>query len=324
MIVSLKATVLSAFRLLIQLVLVLLLVWGLLTLSPMDPLNVYLGGNVFGVSAEQQANLVRELGLHMPAGERLWQWLVAAVHGELGYSTLFRQPVAEVIEQRLPLSLLLMALAWSGSLVLGYLLGLVAALRQDSWLDKTIRRCAWGLSAIPPFWLGMLFISLFAVALHWLPVCCAAPPGLDFSEQPLYSKLTHLLLPVLTLMLVHMSPVILHTREKVLDVLGSEFVAYARMHGESRAGIISFHVLKNSMVPALVLQLASLAELFGGSVLAETLFAFPGMGQALVNAALAQDTALLMAGTMISALIIFAGNVLANLLAGELMTGGEH
>ncbi|MCL1039206.1 ABC transporter permease [Shewanella submarina] len=314
---------LAALRLSLQLMLVLLLIWGLLAASPLDPLNVYLGGNRFGVSAEQQTVLMQQLGLNLSAGERLCDWLAAASQGYLGYSALFHQDVSQVIAERLPLSVLLMSLAWLGSLVLGYLLGLVAALKQGSVFDVCIRRAAWALSAIPPFWLGMLFISLFAVGLHWLPVCCAAPPGMSFSEQPLSGQLAHLILPVLTLTLVHMSPVILHTREKVLDVLASDYVAYARMHGDNQARVVSFHVIPNSLVPAVVLQLASFAELFGGSVLAETLFSFPGIGQALVTAAMAQDTALLMAGTLISALLVFTGNAAANLIAERLLAGEE-
>lgn len=320
---KLSSVALAGLRLSLQLALVIILIWGLLAASPLDPLNVYLGGNRFGVSAEQQARLMQELGLNLSAGERLWNWLVAASQGHLGYSTLFHQDVSQVIAQRLPLSVLLMSLAWLSSLIFGYLLGLLAALKQGSLLDACIRRTAWALSAIPPFWLGMLFISLFAVALHWLPVCCAAPPGMSFGEQPLSGQIAHLLLPVTTLTLVHMSPVILHTREKVLDVLASDYVAYARMHGDSQASVVSFHVIRNSLVPAVVLQLASFAELFGGSVLAETLFSFPGIGQALVTAAMAQDTALLMAGTVISALLVFTGNALANLIAERLLAGEE-
>lgn len=308
-------------RLILQLCLVVLLAWALLAMSPLDPINGYLGGNLFGLSVEQRAQLVHRLGLDQSVATRLWQWFSALLQGNWGFSNLYRQPVAEVIRQRLPVSLLLLGLSWLVSLLLGYLLGLYAALKQHRWQDRLLRRLAWMLAAIPSFWLGMIFISVFAVGLHWLPVCCAAPIGVTFSEQTFWQFIRHFTLPVLTLSLVHMAPVLLHTREKVLDVLASDYVAYSRQHGDSDGTIIRFHVIKNSLLPAVVLQFGSVAELFGGSLLAETLFAFPGLGQALVKAALAQDTALLMGGTLISALLVFAGNAMANILSETLMPG---
>lgn len=158
---------------------------------------------------------------------------------------------------------------------------------------------AWLLTSIPAFWLGMVLIALFAVSLKWAPVCCAAPFGTRFSEQGFASLLSHLALPVSTLTLVYMAPIVLHTREKVVDVLNGEPLLYSRLHGMNLMSLTRFHIVKNSLVPAVILQFASFAELFSGSILAETVFNFPGLGQTLVKAGMADDAAMLMGGTLL-------------------------
>lgn len=308
-------------RLTLQLVLVVLLAYLLLAGSPLDPIHTYLNGNLFGVSVEQKAALISQLGLDQSLGQRFWHWLSELAQGNLGYSSLYRQDVVDIIKGRLPISALLIGLSWLGSLMLGYGFGLLAGLYQGRWLDRLIRNWAWLVACVPSFWLGMLLISLFSVALALTPVCCAAPLGMQFGEQSLWSMLQHLILPVTTLALVHMAPIVLHTREKVIDVLGSDYVRYSLLHGDSKVGVVRFHVVKNSLLPAIVLHFASLAELFGGSILAETVFNFPGLGGTIVKAGLANDTALLMGCTLISAVLVFGGNLMANALSKFLLAG---
>jgi len=314
----------TGLRLALQLVLVILLAYLLLAWSPLDPINSYLNGNLFGISVEQKAALVSSLGLDQSVAQRMWHWLCELVQGNLGFSPLYQQSVFDIIKERLPISLLLIGLSWLASLLFGYALGLLAGFYQGRWLDKIIRNCAWLVACIPSFWLGMLLISLFSVALSLTPVCCAAPLGMQFSEQSLLSMAYHLLLPVLTLALVHMAPIVLHTREKVIDVLDSDFVEYSRLHGDSKASVLSYHVIKNSLLPAIVLHFAGFAELFGGSILAETVFNFPGLGSTLVKAGLANDTALLMGCTLISAILVFVGNLSANGLSKSLLAGDKR
>ncbi|MCL1061682.1 ABC transporter permease [Shewanella benthica] len=308
-------------RLFLQLVLVILLAYLLLSWSPLDPINAYLGGNLYSVSAQQKAELTVQLGLDQSVAQQFLHWFNELISGNLGYSNLYQQSVSEIIKDKLPLSLLLIGLSWLASLFMGYLLGLLAGLFQGRFVDRVINQSAWLLACIPSFWLGMLLISLFSVALSLTPVCCAAPIGMRFEEQSFWSMSQHLLLPVMTLALVHMAPIILHTREKVIDVLNSDYVVYSHLHGDSKRQVVSFHVLKNSVLPAIVLHFASFAELFGGSILAETVFNFPGLGASIVKAGLANDTALLMGCTLISALLVFCGNLIANGLSKYLLAG---
>lgn len=323
----------TSIRLGLQLLLVVVLAWGLLAFSPLDPVTQYLDGNVFAASAAQKVLLAERLGMSgsggvpdgVPSGVHWWpvvsQWLANLIRGDMGFSNLYRQPVLDVLWARGQLSLLLMGSSWVLALLVGYVLGLLAGLFSYRWVDSIIRTFAWVLAAIPPFWLGMVMIALFAVKLQWAPACCAAPYHSSFGDQGMASMLLHLVLPMTTLALVYMAPLILHTREKVIDVLADSPVQYARLHGQSVMAQIRFHVVKNSLLPALVLHLACFAELFSGSILAETIFNYPGLGQTLVKAGLANDVALFMGATLISAVLVFVGNMAASLFAAGLTPG---
>ncbi|WP_434361332.1 ABC transporter permease [Parasalinivibrio latis] len=313
----------TSTRLILQLILVVALAWGLLALSPLDPITAYLNGNLFGIAAGQKAEMAAKLGLDTPLWQQFSQWLVSLAHGDMGFSNLYRQPVTEVIRERVGMSLLLIGLVWLFSLAVGFTLGLIAGVYRNRLPDLLIRSVAWLLTSIPSFWLGMILISLFSVTLKWMPVCCAAPFGSTFTGQGFGSLISHLVLPVSTLTLVYMAPIVLHTREKVADVLDGEPLLYSRLHGQSPLALTRFHIIKNSLVPAVILQFASFAELFSGSILAETVFNFPGLGQTLVKAGMADDTALLLGGTLITAVMVFIGNLAASAIALRL-TPGEN
>jgi len=190
---------------------------------------------------------------------------------------------------------------------------------HDSWLDRIIQKLTWFMVCMPSFWLAMLLISLFSIGLNLTPVCCASPIGMTFGEQSFWSMLQHLMLPVATLTAVSMAPIVLHTREKVIDVLQSDYVKHSLAHGDSLSTVVLFHVIRNSLLPAIILQFATFAELFGGSLIAETVFSYPGLGATIVKAGLASDTALLMGCTLISALLVFGGNLMATGLSRYFM-----
>ncbi|EKT4486763.1 MULTISPECIES: ABC transporter permease [Shewanella] len=316
-----RGALLRSIRLALLLLFACLLAFVLLSLSPLDPLIHYLGGNLLAVSDTQRTQMIRELGLDTGLWQQITSYFSALLSGDMGQSLVFRQSVSEVIAERLPLSLLLMALSWGLALLLGYGLGLLCAITEGSFCDRWLRRFAWLLSSIPSFWLAMIMISLFSVTLAWTPVCCAAPLGLSFTEQSLGSMLLHLALPLTVLTLSQLSPLVLHTREKVLDLYHSEYVGYAQSHGKGRLAIFKKHIFANSLKPAIVLHFASFAELFGGSILAETVFNFPGLGSALVKAGLGNDAPLLMGITLFSALFVFCGNLAAELISARLQRG---
>ena len=172
------------------------------------------------------------------------------------------------------------------------------------------------LCSVPTFWLGLLFLLIFSVWLGWFPIGFSSPIGVQAADVTIWQQLHHLVLPALTLSLMSFANVALHTRQKLIDVLESDYVLFAKARGESRWSIMKRHGFRNIILPALTLQFASFAELFGGSVLAENVFSYPGLGSAVSAAGLNSDVPLLLGVTLFSALFVFTGNMIANLLYG--------
>jgi len=207
-----------------------------------------------------------------------------------------------------------MAIAWCLSGVAGFVLGLVAGASQGSRADRAIRWLAYTVASTPAFWTGMLLLMLFSLHLGVLPPCCAAPPGAEPGEVSLGRWFSHALLPAITLSLTGLAGILLHTRQKLLDVLRSDYVTLARAQGASLPSIIWHHGLRNISLPAINVHFASFSELFGGAVLAEQVFAYPGLGQATVQAGLRSDVPLLLGIVLFSAVFVFSGNTAADLI----------
>ncbi len=290
-------------------------IW-LVNLSPIDPINAYVGSDMLLVGPEQRELIAAKWGLNDPPLTRLWRWFVQAAQGNLGISFIFNEPVAQVIGKRFVASLWLMTGAWVLSGVLGFVLGVIAGAWQDSWCDRIIRFYAYTLASTPTFWMGLLLLIVFSVWLRLTPICCAAPPGVSVEEVSIWQRIHHLLLPTITLSIIGIANITLHTRQKLIEVLHSDFIIFARAQGENTWGIIWHHGLRNIVLPAITLQFASLNELFGGSVLAEQVFSYPGLGQATVQAGLRSDVPLLLGIVLFSTLFVFTGNALADLIYG--------
>jgi len=303
----------KAVRLAALLLVVAALSFTLVSLSPIDPVDAYVGKEVMRVSPEQREAIARRWGLDRPPVERFARWAGRLAEGDFGHSTIFDEPVLSVIDKRFRTSLWLMAAAWTLSGLIGFGLGLTAGAMPGTWIDRAIRLYAYTLAATPTFWIGLVLLSVFSVSLGLTPVCCAWPPGLGPDEATLAERLHHLVLPAATLSLIGVAQIALHTREKTIDALRSDHALFARAQGESTAGIVLRHCLRGVALPALTLQFASLGELFGGSVLAEQVFAYPGLGRATVEAGIRGDVPLLLGIVLFSALFVFVGNTLADL-----------
>lgn len=292
--------------------------FALMAASPVDPVEAYVGADSVNVSPEQRAQIAERWGLDDPPVEQFLHWAGNIVQGDFGTSRVYAAPVTEVIGEKFLASLALMAAAWLFSGVIGFGLGVLAGSRRGTWTDRVISWWAYTLASAPVFWVGLLLLYVFSVSLQWTPVCCAGPIGALPGEVSLLERLHHLLLPALTLSIVGIAPVALHTRQEVIEVLEQDHVTFARSLGETPRGVIVHRVLRNAAAPALMLQFASLGELFGGSVLAEQVFNYPGLGQAVTTAALRQDIPLLMGISLVMALFVFAGNFLADLAHSRL------
>ena len=234
----------------------------------------------------------------------------------MGESRTYHEPVTKVLGERFRASLLLMGTAWILSGVLGLLLGIVAGVYKDHWPDRIIKTFSLILASTPVFWIGLLVLVVFAVELQWFPLGLAVPIGKVESEVTWMERLHHLVLPALTLSITGVANIILHTRQKLIDVMESEYVLFAKARGETLKQLVTRHGLRNIALPAITLQFASISELFGGSVLAERVFSYPGLGSTAVIAGMQADAPLLLGIALFSALFVFAGNLTANILYG--------
>lgn len=288
--------------------------FALVSMSPVDPLEAYIGADLMRVGPEQRQEIAAYWGLDQPPFERFVQWSSALLRGDWGTSMIYRQPVLDVIQERFMSSIALMAVSWGLAGVIGFGVGIIAAMRRDSWIDRLITWLCYTLAATPTFWMGLLLMMVFAVWLGWLPVGLGVPSGVAADQVTLFDRLRHLALPALTLSIVGISPIALHTRAKLIEVMQSDYWLFATARGERPLTRLRRHGLRNIALPAITLQFASFGELFGGAVLAEQVFSYPGLGQAMVESGLSGDVPLLMGLVLCSAIFIFVGNAIADLL----------
>lgn len=296
-----------------------LVVFALVSMSPIDPVQANVGQAAYvNMSEAKRAQLASYWGGDVPFWERFANWAGALLQGDMGTSLRFNAPVSEVIAHRAANSLALMGIAWLLSGVLGFALGVAAGARRGGALDRVVRSYCFLLASTPTFWLGLLILMVFAVRLGWFPIGFSVPIGVSAADVTLDDAVHHLVLPALTLSVTGVANIALHTREKVVDVLESDYVRFARARGESELSVIVHHGLRNVALPAVTLQCAFISEIFGGSVLVEQVFSYPGLGQAAVTAGLGGDVALLAGIALVSAALVFGGNLLANILYGVL------
>lgn len=288
----------------------------LVSASPVDPVQQYILGLGTAVSPEQRAEIEDYWGVNEPPAERYFIWLSEVLRGNLGESAIYRRPVADIIGERFLNSLALMFCAWLLSGMTGFALGCIMGIYQDRLPDRILKKVCYILSSIPAFWLGLVFLLVFSVWLGWFPVGFSSPVGVLSEDVTIWQKIYHLILPSVTLSLLSFANIALHTRQKLVDVLNSEYVLFAQARGEGTWTILYRHGMRNILLPALTLQFASFAELFGGSVLVENVFSYPGLGSAISAAGLNADVPLLLGVTLFSALFVCIGNMIANLLYG--------
>ena len=305
-----------SIRIITLLLVVCIISFVLVSASPVDPVQQYILGLGTAVSPQQRAEIEDYWGVNEPPIERFFSWLSEVVQGNLGESLIYRRPVADIIGERFLNSLALMLCAWILSAVIGFGLGCVMGMYKDKTPERILKKLCYILSCVPTFWLGLIFLIIFGVVLKWFPIGFSSPIGVISKDVTFWEKLHHLILPAFTLSLMSFSNIALHTRQKLVDVLNSEYVLFAKARGESRLTILRRHGLRNIMLPALTLQFASFAELFGGSVMAENVFSYPGLGSAVSAAGLSSDIPLLLGVTLFSALFVCVGNMIANLLYG--------
>lgn len=300
-------------RLITLMIAVSILAFTLVILSPVDPVQQYLIG-VPDVSEEQRAAIEEYWGVNEPPVQRFVGWAGSVIQGDFGISSIYRRPVLDIIGEKFVNSMVLMLCAWVFAGILGFAIGCLMGVFRNKWLDSILKRGCLLLCSVPTFWLGLLIMLVFSVFLGWFPLGLSSPIGVVNSDVTIWQKIHHLILPALTLSFLSFANIALHTRQKLVDVLESDYVLFAKARGESQWGIMKRHGFRNILLPAITLQFASFAELFGGSVLAENIFSYPGLGSAVSEAGLKGDVPLLLGITLFSALFVFTGNFIADMI----------
>lgn len=291
--------------------------FALVGASPVDPVKANVDQASYAhMSAEQRAELEQYWGSTTPIWQRYAHWAAGVLRGDLGESLRFDAPVTQVVGKRFANSAALMLAAWLLAGAGGLALGVAMGARRGSAFDCVARGACLLLSSTPAFWLGLVALMVFSVWLGWFPLGFSVPVGVDAAQVGWADKLRHLVLPAFVLAVANMPDVALHTREKTIDVLSSDYVRFARSRGEGGWALLCRHGLRNLVLPALTIEMASASEVFGGSVLVEQVFSYPGLGQAAVTAGLGGDAPLLVAIALVSALVVFVGNACADVLYG--------
>ena len=298
-------------RFIILMIAVAIFSFVLLDLSPIDPVNAYLKGAA--VSEAQRQNLHQYFGTNVPLTTKIYHWLIDLVQGNLGTSLIYRMPVMDVIIDKFLASIVLMAISWLLSGVLGFLLGVVAGKNKGSWIDKAVKVYCYAIQSAPSFWVGMLILMIFAVYLGLFPIGFGVPIGVKSTDATFMEWASRLVLPTLTLSLVGLAPIAMYTRNELIQVLSSDYVLFAKSRGEKGWDLVKNHGIRNILLPAITLQFLSFSELFGGAVLVEQVFSYPGIGQTAVAAGLQNDVPLFLGIVVFSAVFVFVGNLLADI-----------
>lgn len=287
--------------------LVSLLTFFLINLAPGGPSSLV---DFQSTAVEREARM-RQFGLDRPVHERYLEWLGGAVRGDLGRSINQGLPVAQLLAQRLPLTLTLGGTALVLAAVLGVALGVIAALKRDRWPDHLVGSVATLGMSVPNFWLGILAIIVFAVNLGWLPAAGNASIGRGFD---LGDRVRHLILPAGVLAFSLMPNVIRTTRAAVLETLAADFVRTARAKGLQERVVLVKHTMRNALVPVIAMLGLIAAVLFSGSVVIESVFGYAGIGRLAIEAANGRDYPVILGVTLLAGFVVVSVNLLVDLL----------
>ena len=289
-----------------------LLVHVLLALMPGDPVDLMASGDPRMTAADLQR--LRELhGVDRPVLERYAAWVTAALQGDFGWSRSFRRPVLEVIAPRLGNTVLLMGSALALALAIGLPLGIWAAAREGSVVDRVVNLACFASAATPTFWLALLLMMLFAVRLGWLPAGGLPPAG-----SGLAGSLRHMALPVATLALAEAGVYARHLRAAMIEALAENHVRTARAKGASRMRVLLVHALRNAMVPVATVAALGFGGLFSGALVTETMFAWPGMGKLIYDSILGSDYNVALVALLFATLLTLLGSLLADIACAAL------
>ena len=284
--------------------------YALMGLAPGGPTAI-LTNQGRAMAPAARAAFIASLGLDKPWYVQYFYWLKELVfHGSLGNSFVGHRPVIALIGEKLPLTMELLGLAIVVTLLVAIPLGVAAATKRNSAFDVTATALAFTAYGVPPFWLGIVLIDVFAVNLRWFPSGGVATIG---HEHDPIDRLWHLTLPAATIVVLGFASWMRYQRAKMIDVLGQPFIRTARSKGLPERTVLYHHALRNALIPIVTLLGLSLPTLIGGAYFVEYIFSVPGMGYLGLNSVFSRDYPVVMGITLISAAFVILGNLLADI-----------
>lgn len=299
---------------LLVLFMVSLIVFFSIRLIPGDPVLIYaaqLSSGGSSISEEQLDQMRVEFGLDKSAPVQYVNWLKGAVTGDLGESIRYHEDVGKLLVQKFPPTLFLGLVSVILSTILGALFGLIAAIRRGKWIDSVVTFLSYIGLCIPVFMLAMLLIYVLGLKLGWLPITGYILPWKDFGMNVKFS-----IMPIICLAMVPLAFTARQMRSSVLEVNNMDYVRTAWSKGLREKVIVTRHILKNSLIPVVTMLGISVGLIFGGSVIIETMFAVPGVGQLLVNSIFARDYVVIQGGTLVIAAVVIFVNLVVDISYG--------
>lgn len=273
--------------------LIMIIVFVLVRLLPGDPTSAVLG---IHATDEAVTRINNELGLNRPVPVQFAIFLEQFFRGDLGSSIILKVPVIDLVLQRLPVTLFLTALSALLAVVMAVPMALLSAVKRDSALDNFIRAGFQVGLSMPVFYIGIVLLTFLAARFHWFPV--------GGFGNGLLNNIYHLFLPAVTLALSLSAVLMRNLRNSIIEVLDAEYVDFARAKGLRRRFVLGRHVLRNALIPTVVLFGLNIGTLFSGAVITETVFAIPGIGRLLIDSIYGRDYPVIQGLTLVLALLV--------------------
>ncbi len=283
-------------------------IYALIGLMPGDPIDLMISSNPHLTPADA-VRLKALYGLDRPLIERYFAWAKAALTGDFGYSRLYVKPAFEVLLPRLGNTALLMGASIICAYALALPLGILAARKPGSAIDSAVNMLCFAGISVPPFWLALMLILIFAAGLGVLPAGGIATIG----DGSIPDRLQHLVLPVATLTLASMGGHLRYIRASMIETLRQDFIRTARAKGAGETRVLTRHALRNALIPVVTVLALSFGSLFSGALITETMFAYPGMGKLIYDAIQGNDFNLALAGLLLATLTVLLANLAADI-----------
>ncbi len=301
----------------IILLIVTMLVFLFVRLTPGDPLIIYMAGydisRINRLDPEEYQAMLRLYGLDKPIPVQYVDWLGQVVRGDFGQSIKLKQNVSTLIAERMPRTAYYGLLSFIIGIGGGVTIGIICALRRGSWMDNTLTTLSNIGMTMPTFWLAILLMYVFSVQMHWLPTSGWVSPWTDF-----WGNIKHIIMPVFTLSIGSIAGLARLVRSCMLEVMRADYVRTAWAKGLSERVILVRHQIKNAMIPVVTVLGMSLGSILGGSVFIEQVFSIPGMGRLMTTAIFDQDYQVVQACVLLFGAIIIISNLIVDIAWGWL------